>query len=265
VAEVAADGAGRAVFDSLDTGTYVVSQTAGGQRSLLSSPVTLPLVPIDIEPFCEASGTGASPFDDITGTTFEAEIRCLAAAAVTNGVTARTYAPGLDVSREQMATFIANLIDAAADLATGDDAVRALPAHDGTNRFSDVGASSVHLAAINRLARAGIVTGGPGGAPADQFGPGIPVSRAQMASLVSRALSYVLEETLTSDADHFTDDDDVVHQQSIDVAADHGIAVGVGPERFDPHGAIRRGQMAGFLARTLAVLEDRGLVAPLPR
>ena len=70
---------------------------------------------------------------------------------------------------------------------------------------------------------------------------------------------------LTSDADHFTDDDEVVHQESIDVVADQRIAVGVGPERFDPQGAIRRGQMAGFLARTLAVLEDRGLVTPLPR
>jgi hypothetical protein len=266
VATTTADASGRASLRSLDTGTYVVSQTVRGQRSQLSSPVTIPLVPIDVASFCAGSGTGAPPFGDIAGTTFEAEIRCLAAAAVTTGVTERTYAPALDVSRGQMATFIANLIDAAADMATGDGAVQALPAHDGVNRFSDVDASNVHLANINRLARAGIVVGGPGGAPADQYGPGIQVTRGQMASFVTRALAYVLDEPpATSDANHFTDDDDVVHEQAIDVAADEGIVVGVGPERFQPHGAVTRGQMAGFLARTLAVLEDRGLVTPLPR
>ncbi len=222
------------------------------------------LAPVDASRFCEGAEAQEPPFGDIAGHTFEAEIRCLAAAGVTRGVTDDVYAPDIDVTRGQMASFIANLLDTAAEMGTGDPAVRPLPAHDGTNRFTDVRPSDVHLADINRLAAAGIALGGPGGAPAERYGPELSISRDQMASFVARALAYATGEAMASDGDHFTDDDANVHETAIDAVAEHGIAVGVEDGRFDPGTAIDRGQMAGFLTRSLALLEHRSFMTPLP-
>jgi hypothetical protein len=163
-----------------------------------------------------------------------------------------------------MASFIANLLDTAVEMGTGDPDVRPLPAHDGTNRFTDVRPSDVHLEAINRLAAAGIALGGPGGTPPQRYDPQRAVSRDQMASFVARALAHATGVELASDGDHFTDDDGNVHEAAIDAVAEHGIAVGVGGGRFDPGTAIGRGQMAAFLVRSLALLEQRSLITPLP-
>src|SRR3546814_13001234 len=48
------------------------------------------------------------------------------------------------------------------------------------------------MEAINRLARVGSVTGGPGGLAADRFGPNDAVTRAQLASLLVRAENFLL-------------------------------------------------------------------------
>src|SRR3546814_21022882 len=63
---------------------------------------------------------------------------------------------------------------------------------DGANSFSDVAVDSPHMDAINRLARVGIVTGGPGGLPADRYGPNDQVTRAQLASMLVRAENFLL-------------------------------------------------------------------------
>jgi pimeloyl-ACP methyl ester carboxylesterase len=265
VASATADSGGRAHLGPVGLGTYVVSQTVDGQRSALSAPVAIEaLLPIDTTRLCEAGQGQEPPFDDIVGTTFEQDISCLALAGITNGVTPDAYSPTTDVTRGQMASFIANLIDTAAALATEGSPVEGLPAYDGTNRFSDVAPSDVHLANINRLADAGIVLGGPGGTAADRYGPGQRVSRAQMASFVARALSHLTGEQLEGEGDFFGDDDGDVHEPNIDLVAQLGVAVGVDAERFDPGSAITRGQMAAFLVRALAVLEVRGHITPLP-
>jgi pimeloyl-ACP methyl ester carboxylesterase len=233
--------------------------SAGAQEA---APAT---EPISIERLCPPPPTRALTFSDVAGSTFEAEILCLAFADITRGVQVGLYSPATEVSRAQMASFIARLIDTAAELTPDGSGVSALPAHDGTNRFVDVPTTNVHLANINRLAAAGIVVGGPGGGPPDWYGPTLPVSRAQMASFVARALSYVLDEDLTSDVDHFTDDDDDIHEPAIDALAEVGVVAGVGGGRFVPDRAISRGQMAALLTRALAWLEAGGHVTPLPR
>ena len=260
-----ADAGGRAHVGGLADGTYVVSQSVGGQRSTLSSPVAVSaLSPIAIDRLCAAVDAEASSFDDIAGTTFEQDIRCAAHAGTTRGVTPDAFSPTSDVTRAQMASFIANLIDAAGELSTAGSPVEGLPAFDGTNRFADVSEVDVHLQSINRLAEAGIVLGGPGGTSADRYGPTQPVTRAQMASFIARALAHLMGETPPSTNDHFSDDDGDVHEPNIDLVASLGVAVGVDGDRFDPGSAISRGQMAAFLVRSMAVLEVRGHVTPLP-
>ncbi|MGI8874148.1 MAG: hypothetical protein ACR2KP_07455 [Egibacteraceae bacterium] len=48
---------------------------------------------------------------------------------------------------------------------------------------------SPHAHAINRLAAAGVVRGGPADLPADAYGPGLPVRRDQTASFAVRLLA----------------------------------------------------------------------------
>ena len=231
--------------------------TAGAQTGA-------PVAPIGIEGLCPATPTTARVFGDVAGGTFEREILCLSFADVTSGVRTGAFAPQAEVSRAQMASFVVRLIDTAAGLATDGSPVAGLPAFDGTNRFVDVAADDVHLASINRLAAAGLANGGPGGAAADRFGPAQPVSRGQMASFVARAISHLLDEPVTSDVDHFTDDDRDVHEPMIDALAELGVVAGTGGGRFEPGHPIGRGQGAAFLVRALAVLEVGGHISPLP-
>ena len=262
VATGTADDAGRARFVPVSFGTYVVSQSVEQQRSTFSAPLAFTaLAPMSVERFCQDRTPAESPFGDVGDGAFEAEILCIAALDITLGVTEGVFSPGTDVTRGQMASFVARLIDTAAELVHDGSDIPALPAHDGTNEFTDVGDDNVHLASINRLAEAEIVFGGPGEASADQYGPDQPVTRAQTASLVARTFSHLVGEPLASDGDYFTDDDGGAHEPAIDGLAEHGIAVGVEAGRFDVGSAIERGQMAALLARTLGVLEHRGLFA----
>ena len=215
---------------------------------------------------CRNVPAGYQPFTDIAGNTFEQTIECLAFAAVTRGgpgsLPPSQYGPALTVSRDAMASFIARLIDKADELDTG-DSIRALPAFDGSQRFSDV-RGNVHAESIDRLAEAGIVQGGPGGRPADRYVPEEGVSRAQMASFVRRALEYMTGDRFSTPSDYFSDDENAQpHVASINAVAAEGIAVGDGRDAYQPAAVIRRDQMSGFLTRTLAVLEADGDVKPV--
>jgi hypothetical protein len=235
-----------------------------------------PSAPIDTSAFCEAVDDWA-PFTDTVGDTFAPEIACAAFLEVARGGAggrpATQYVPGLDVSREQMASFIVRMIDTANDLEVEEDGLAALPA-TAAPRFTDVppGTSSrpnPHVDNINRLAAAGIVQGGPGGLPATRFGPGLPVSRSQMASFVNRAVGFLFGdapgEKLPCGESVFVDvqgNAAVPPDARCDIhaLAEVRIVVGAGTGLYNPGGAVNRGQMAGFLIRTLAFLHEDGLI-----
>ncbi|MBW3574219.1 MAG: S-layer homology domain-containing protein [Actinobacteria bacterium] len=216
---------------------------------------------------CAAVPDHENPFVDDDGLAFESLIECLATSGITaggpNGLPSDRYGPGLVVTRGQMASFLARELDTAAALRTG-EGLGTLATFDGTNDFRDVGRTNVHREAINRLADAGIAVGGPGGRPADEFGPEQPVTRAQMASFLNRAHQLLTGSAMGSPLDHFTDDDGDPHEANIDGIASQGIAVGDGNAVYGPGRAITRGQMAAFLTRHLGLLEKTGLVTPLP-
>ncbi|HWH34030.1 MAG TPA: S-layer homology domain-containing protein [Acidimicrobiales bacterium] len=219
--------------------------------------------------FCANVPDAYQPFDDVSDAdTFAETIRCLAYARITTGVEPGRFAPGELVSRGQMASFLARLLDTANDLELGsddpDDQLVDLLAYDGTNDFTDVADDGAHVAAINRIADAGIALGGPGGLPATSYGPGQPVSRDQMASFVTRSLEYLSGVERATEADYFDDDDTNVHEDNINALAEVGIAVGVGPATFAPDGNVTRGQMSAFIMRSLANFEIADRIAPLP-
>jgi hypothetical protein len=184
------------------------------------------------------SGGPAAPFDDLdTAATHVPTIACVAAKRIASGTAPRTYDPMADVSRAQMATFLERLLLAAGAGVPG----------DAPDAFTDDD-TSIHQAAINRLAAMGIVGGVGGG----RYDPEGRVTRAQMATFLARAVWVATGGALTAaEHDYFVDDSIDLHEANINVIAELGVAGGVAPDRYDPGGRVSRAQMASFLARAL--------------
>ena len=147
------------------------------------------------------------------------------------------YCPNKPVTRAQMASFLRRALD--------------LPEAEPAG-FVDVDPSSVHAASIDALRKAGI-TVGCGSEPL-RYCPGDPVTRAQMASFLRRALDLPGAESAG-----FVDvDAGGVHAASIDALREAGITVGCGSEplRYCPGDPVTRAQMASFLRRALDLPAD---------
>jgi len=252
----------RRALTALAAGTLALPLAVAPTAALAVAPE--PPAEQPIADFCTTLPASYDPFSDDEPNTFTQAIECIAFAGVAQGgprgLPPDQYGPALAVPRDQMASFIARMMDAADELDEGGN-IAALPGYDGTNAFSDVPADNVHLQNINRLERAGVVAGGPGGRPADQYGPGLDVTRAQMASFLNRAIELMVGTPLSSANDYFTDDEAFsAHEDNINAIASEGIAVGDGRDAYRPGQTVQRDQMAGFLARTLAVLHQDGLI-----
>ncbi len=189
-----------------------------------------------------ATQAATSPFTDIAGTTFEADIEWLFAEGITVGCTATAYCPDASVTRDEMASFLVRMFD----LTEGGD----------IDVFTD-DESSTHETEINRLAYAGITKG----CSPTTFCPGDPVLRGEMASFLSRAIPL----TAGVGNDYFRDDDENIHEANIDRAAAAGVASGCGLWRFCPSGWVSRGQMAGFLHRVVMPVSPPPHPAPGPQ
>jgi len=116
-------------------------------------------------------------FTDDDGSIFEADINRLATAGVTSGCNPPTndnFCPDDNVTRAQMAAFLSRTLS--------------LPSA-GSDYFTD-DAASIFENDINRLAAAGITTGcNP--PTNDNYCPDDLVTRAQMATFLTRALAYL--------------------------------------------------------------------------
>ncbi|HSO50651.1 MAG TPA: PQQ-dependent sugar dehydrogenase, partial [Acidimicrobiia bacterium] len=85
----------------------------------------------------------------------------------------------------------------------------------------------------------------------DRFCPDRLLTRAEMATMVARALSLP-----GAAIDHFVDDDGHVLEGAINRVAEAGITVGCNPpanDRFCPNRNLSRAEAAGFLARALGL------------
>jgi hypothetical protein len=159
----------------------------------------------------------------------EPAIEALVAAGISNGCGPELFCPVAPVTRGQMATFLARTLQAGSS---------------DVGAFSDLVPGSYYAGFVNRLFELGIVDGYPDGT----FRPDAPVSRAEMAALLVRAIG--LEADGSAAGSLF-----------IDVAADSwfapfvetlrgaGITTGCAIDRFCPDGAVTREEMALFLAR----------------
>ncbi len=113
--------------------------------------------------------TSTDFFNDDNSSIHEGDINRIAAAGITGGCDTGQFCPKANVTREQMASFLARAFK--------------LPG-TGTDFFSD-DESSIHEGSINRLAASGITGGcGPG-----LYCPKANVTREQMAAFLHRAMT----------------------------------------------------------------------------
>lgn len=113
--------------------------------------------------------------------------------------------------------------------------------------FDDI-FSSVHYESILAILDAGITEG----CDANSFCPRQTVTRGQMASFIARAMDLPV-----ASGDHFSDDDDSVHEDNINRLFEAGVTSGCGSgDGFCPEDLLNRGQMAVFLARALNLTES---------
>jgi hypothetical protein len=205
-------------------------------------------------------GAYDSTFDDIAGSAHEEQVLCMADEGLTEGTRASggdSYAPRREVTRAQMASFITRFIERYAE--------RELPAGDA-DRFDDVDSGFAHADNINKLARIGVVEG-TSRSDGQAFAPQDGVTRAQMASFIRRALSFLddgqvdpLSEPPATSNDAFDDDDGSVHEANINALADVGIVAGFRDGTYRPGETVLRDQMASFVMRgfNFALVEDLG-------
>ncbi len=176
-----------------------------------------------------------SRFTDDDWNIHEPNINAIAAASITFGCNPPTndhYCPDRPVTRGQMAAFLTRAFgytERLADPFTDDD-------------------GSIFEADIERLAAAGVTLGcNP---PANtRYCPDDPVSRAQMASFLARALDL---QPLA--AGPFQDISGNIHSFTINAIAAARITYGCNPPANDlycPNDLVTRAQMASFLARAL--------------
>lgn len=117
----------------------------------------------------------------------------------------------------------------------------AAPASAQSGDFTDID-DNVHASNIRKIAARGVTRGC--GTSGTEYCPGDPVSRAQMASFLVRALKLP-----SSDVDAFRDDDGLSAEADINALAAAGVTTGCeGGRKFCPAQRVRRDQMATFLA-----------------
>jgi subtilisin family serine protease len=234
-------------FELVDT----AARTSRVQASLVGVTRTGGMLDADAlvrgiqRPVCRRDRLVPSSFPDVPRTNAHvAGIDCIVAAGLTTGRPDGTFAPAATVTRGQMATFLAGILEDALDLAP--------PAPAG---FLDVDPTSAHAASIDRLAELGIARGGSDG----RFRPRDPVTRAQLATFLVKTHDLLTDTSAAPTRRWFGDTGASPHAAAIDRARDLGMVRGVARVRFDPGAPTRRDQMASLLAHTLDALARGGV------
>lgn len=178
------------------------------------------------------------PFTDVAETNTHAVNICrLVQAGITSGVTPTIYNPTGDVSRAQMASFLAS--------ALGLDPINDPPP---ALRFPDVD-GSIHAGNIHAIRQAGVTQGRGDGT----YDPSGSVTRAEMATFLANAAGLSpVEGTGFADVSPTN-----VHAGSIYAVRDAGITSGVTATAFRPDQRVRRDQMASFLMNLVDYLEEQ--------
>ncbi len=174
------------------------------------------------------------PFTDIPAGSFaRADVKLIYDLGITKGVSATQYGPQSDVTREQMAAFLARLWRVVGETCPSDPA----PFTDTGGSFAEADAACIYAL--------GITTG----TSATTFEPGGKVTREQMAAFLAR-LWRALGNTCPNNGTLFTDIASSFAKADIECIWALGITKGTSTFTFSPGDPVTREQMAAFLART---------------
>ena len=183
---------------------------------------------------------------DIAGLSQDAQsaIRALAFYGVTVGHSDGTYKPSDEVTRSQMALFLARVIQYA--IAGG--ATQA-PDQIADPGFQDTSALSHEAkAAIALLHALGVAQG----TTATTFDPHAYVTRYQMATFMVRLQNLLGQDSYATDQWFFSDVPDTLPRAAdINALAAKRIAVGYGDGTYGPFDSVLRSQMALFIMRQM--------------
>ena len=211
---------------------------------------------------CVGAASADHMFVDVSqGHVFRDAINCVAYYGITQGTgDGSTYSPSQDVTRAQMAVFIAR-----AAMAAGVDL-----GGTGSARFNDIdGTWQEAQNAINRLASKGMIPSG------GAFRPDDAVTRAEMATfLVGLLVEAAPDVTRDSSGaillgvagsrsvadDRFPDTDDPEIAAIYELGVTRGASAADVQDaseppldfNYEPDGTVDRGQMAAFITRALA-------------
>lgn len=194
----------------------------------------------DTSALCGGTVTTQSFSDVTTANVHLGPIECLAAKDVALGFTDGRYGPGTTVTRLQMASFVARLLEAGGVT---------LP-EPSADHFDD-DAGTTHERAVNQLVDLRIIRMDTGEVGRIFYGS-IDMKRDRMAAWMSRAYELVAGQPLPATSTDFFRDDSQYHHADINRLAAAGIVQGTSPGTYEPRISVRRDQMASYLVRTLA-------------
>ncbi|MCY4664099.1 MAG: S-layer homology domain-containing protein, partial [Acidimicrobiaceae bacterium] len=217
---------------------------------------------------CVAAAAEDRKFSDVSeGHAHRAAINCIAYYQITQGTgDGSTYSPNQDVTRAQMAVFVARAATAAG-VALG----------SGSGGFNDIGRTWAEARdAINGLAARGMIPSG------GAFRPDDTITRAEMATFLIGLLAKASPNVTIDSAgvillgapgsraeadDHFADARASVHAANdaeISALYELGVTRGASPAavrdgteppldfNYEPEVTVDRGQMAEFITRALS-------------
>ncbi len=192
---------------------------------------TLPPSPTQTATATATVGACSTAFSDVpVGSTFYANVQCLACRGIVGGYSDGTFRPSSYVTRGQMAKFIAN--------AAG--YTETIPSNRQT--FTDVPASNSFWVYIERAVAHGVV----GGYSDGSYKPGNSVTRGQMAKFVGLAAGY--SDAIPANRQTFPD---VAPGSTfwvyVEQVAAHGVVGGYTDGTYRPTNRVTRGQTAKFI------------------
>lgn len=236
------EGASSAVLAGLEPGkSYAVQVHAenviGAGPSVVGSVAIrpFPMVLGAREIGVDCSQPQPHPLTDVPASSFAfGAVGCIYNLGITTGTSSTTYSPSDEVTREQMAAFLARFYETV----TGTDCIGAHP-------FTDVRATSFAAGAIGCIYSLGITTG----TSMTTYSPGDSVTREQMAAFVAR-LYRMLTEKNCSLAPQFVDVSPTSFAY-LDIGCINSLRITTGTSwsTYSPRDNVTREQMAAFIAR----------------
>lgn len=195
--------------------------------SLMTASV---IIPASVDAHPGGGMPGGYKFKDVNDShSHSASIYKLANRQIIKGYKDGTFRPNEQVTRGQVASIIANILNMDASTIPNPG-------------FTDVTPGNSHYSGIAALVKAGVLSGYGDGT----FRPNAPLTRGQMAKILVKAFQFKEAGYVHTP---FTDVNDSEYSNFITTLYELGITRGTTQSTFSPNISVKRGQLASFVLR----------------